>query len=187
MSAIRLASRYAKAILDLAIEKGELENVYQDINGLKKNLTESSELRTFFKSPIINPSKKLDILDALYKGKVSDFTYKFYQLVVKKRREIYLPEISDAFVDLYQQNKGIVSATVTTATPIDDELLEKIKAMVLSKSANTKEVQIQKIVKEDILGGFILEYGDKRYDNSIASKLGEMKKKFKENKYEKKF
>jgi len=187
MSAERLSYRYAKSILDLAKEQNAVDAVYTDFQSFKQNLSESSELASFLKSPIINPSKKAKALEALYKGKMNDLTYSFLDLVVKKRREVYLPEIANAFIGLYNDEKGIISAKVTTAVVISEQLIEKIKNMV---KANTgaKIVELSTKVDASLIGGFILQYGDNLYDSSIAHKLELLQKEnFTKNKYLKEY
>ena len=186
MSAQRLASRYAKSIMDLAREKGAVEEVYSDLQALKTNLSESRDLFLFLKSPIINPSKKSNVIDKLYKGKVNELTYSFYDIVVRKRREMYLPEIADAFVGLYNKEKGVVKAKVITAIPMSDALSEKIKGVVI-KGTGAKTVELESTVDESIIGGFILSYEDKLYDSSVVHKLQTLQKEFAENKYVRKF
>lgn len=186
MSAQRLATRYAKSIMDLAHEKGAVEEVYSDFKALKNNLTESRDLLLFLRSPIINPSKKAGAIEKLYKGKVNDLTYSFYDIVIRKRREIYLPEIADAFVDLYNERKGVVNAKVITAVPMSEALSEKIKDAV-RKNTGAKNIELESVVDPSIIGGFILSYNDKLYDSSVTRKLQTLQKDFSENKYVRKF
>jgi len=182
MSASKLGNRYAKSIMDLAIEQGTLEDVHQDITQLKDALS-NRDLYLFFKSPIINPSKKLNILKSLFEGKVNKLTYAFYEIIVKKRREAYIPEIANAFLEQYNIHKKISTATVTTAVPINEALIEKIKSIIKKNKKDVNEVTIESIIDENILGGFILKYDDKLYDYSIAGKLTNLQKSFGVNKY----
>lgn len=185
MSASKLGNRYAKSLIDLAIERGTLETVYKDISGLKESLS-NRDLFLFFKSPIISPSKKLSILKSLYSGKVDELTYGFYEIIIKKRRETYIPEIVDAFIEQYNVHQKISTAKVTTAVPINDTLIEKIKSIIRKNKKEVNDVIIEAVVDESILGGFILAFDDKLYDYSIAGKLANLQKSFSENKYVKK-
>lgn len=186
MSAQRIATRYAKSIMDLASEKGSVEDVYKDFLSLKGNLESNRDLLLFLRSPIINPSKKSNVIGKLYKGKVNDLTYSFYDIVIKKRREVYLPEIADAFVDLYNKDKGIMKAKVVTAVPMSDALSEKMRNVVI-KNTGAKTVELESVVDESIIGGFILTFEDKLYDSSVLHKLQTLQKEFAENKYVRKF
>src|SRR5688572_434750 len=107
MSAIKLASRYAKALLDIAIETGKLEEVYQDHLFLQKMIRESREFEIFLNSPVITPDKKLKVMKQLTDGKISNISVSFLQLLIRKSREVYLKEIAGAFVKMYFEYKRI--------------------------------------------------------------------------------
>jgi F-type H+-transporting ATPase subunit delta len=103
----RLAGRYAKSLLDLAIEKKQLGEVYDDMLLLKKVFKTSREFLLLLSSPIIKPDKKEKILAAITKDKLSVMTATFNKLLVQKGRESYLPEIVDAFITQYKTYKNI--------------------------------------------------------------------------------
>lgn len=185
MSATRLASRYAKSLIGLAIEKGQLEEVNNDIRSLQQAMY-NRDFWLLLKSPIINTSKKLSILKKLFDGKLGTITSTFMEIVTKKHREFYLPEIVDEFIKQYQGHKGIVNAKLTTAVAVDRKLLDEIKGIVL-KQTGQKEVQLSTAVDKDLLGGFILQFEDKLIDSSIAHKLDKLDKQFTKNKYIREF
>src|SRR5689334_7012712 len=122
MSDIRVASRYAKSLLDLAAEKGTLEQVRQDMQLLTKTAQESRDFRMLLKNPIIKSDKKLAILNALFGGKVSEMTSKFFQIVTQKSREEVLEAVASEFESQYNLRKGIQTATITTTVPLTDDL-----------------------------------------------------------------
>src|SRR5579872_4703054 len=103
----RLAARYAKSILDLAVEKGQLEAVHADMLLLKQTCRDSKDLENLLRSPIIKADKKGKILQAIFANKISPLTNAFITLLLNKEREGYLPEIAAAFVDQYKTRKGI--------------------------------------------------------------------------------
>jgi F-type H+-transporting ATPase subunit delta len=176
----RLASRYAKSILDLAIEKGQLENVYNDMLFLQAACRGSREFVSFLRSPVIKSDKKSKILDAITGGKVSALTTAFIKLLLNKEREGHLPEIANAFVDQYKDYKGIRVVKLTTAVPVDDSIkkiiLEKVK-----EGQNGHSIELDTAVREELIGGFILEIGDRLLDTSVAHELKEIKKQFENN------
>lgn len=187
MPAVKLASRYAKSVLDLAEERGELDVIYKDMRQIQTNLKEGNDLRLFFKSPIINPSKKLKIVDALYQGKINELTYNFLNIIIKKRREPFLVDIVDSFVSQYESKKGILNAKVTTAVEIDDAMKEKIKAFVKKKITNAENIVLVTEIDESLIGGFVLKYEDVLYDCSVSKKLQDLRKGFAVNKYVREF
>lgn len=187
MSASRIASRYAKSLLDLAIERNQLDEVYGQVSSIKRNIAESSDLALLLKSPIVASDKKLSCLNAIYGGKVNELVQKFIELVVGKRREAYLGEITESFISQYNAKKGVGEAVLTTATEISDELLQKIKGFVMANAAGINTVQLTTKIDPSIIGGFILQFNDKQYDSSVAAKLKNISKKFSDNKHIKQY
>ena len=176
----RLAGRYAKSLIDLAIEKGQLDAVYNDMLFLESLCKQNKELVTVLKSPVIKPEKKEKILDAVTKDKVSIITSTFNKLLTRKGRETYLPEIITAFIQQFKDHKGIYIVKLTTAMPVSED----VKNAIISKiKADTKMqlVELQTEVKEDIIGGFILEVGSELVDASVAFDLNNVKKQFANN------
>src|SRR5687767_5862693 len=113
----RLAHRYAKSLLDLAQERGQLEPVFDDMLFLQKIMKSSRELIAVLRSPIIATDKKIKVLEAITAGKVSEPTSLFIKLLVNKGRENSLTEVINAFIKEYKQLKNIHSVTLTTAVP----------------------------------------------------------------------
>lgn len=185
MSAIRLAHRYAKSLLDLAIEKKQVEQVYDDMLEFDKALL-NYDLLLMFKNPIIKSDKKLAIVKAIFKDHFEPITNGFINLIIKKHREFYLPEIVREFVAQYKELKQIATATLITASPADEQIIAKVKKIVLEQTGMQK-VEIACSVDESLIGGFVLTFGDKQYDCSLADKLFTMRKSFEENKYIRQF
>src|SRR6201989_22085 len=118
----RLAARYAKSLIDLAIERGQLEQVYLDNLYLKAIMQGSQELINFLNNPAINSEKKLKVVQSIRSGQTSEVTQKFNDLMIKKGRESYLTEIASAFIEQYKEYKEIATITLTTAVPISEEV-----------------------------------------------------------------
>ena len=178
----RLAARYAKSLIDLSIERGQLEQVYLDNLYLKGIMQESRELINFLNNPVINSEKKLKIIQTLRSGQTSEITQSFNNLLIKKGRESYLPEIADAFIEQYKVYKGILTVTLTTAVPASDEL-KNIFISKIKREGVMKEVDLVCVVDEKIIGGFILEGNGRRVDASVAYDLTKIKNRFLTNEY----
>ena len=176
----RLAARYAKSILGLSIEKGQLENVYNDMLFLHETCRSSREFVNFLRSSVIKPDKKGKILDAILDGKISPLTTAFIKLLLHKERESYLPEIAPAFVDQYKAYKGIRVVKLTTAVPVGEEVKQTILQKVRSGD-NGQQIELDTAVREELIGGFILEMGDRMVDGSIAHELNNIRKQFQNN------
>jgi len=181
MSATRLASRYAKALLDLSVEKMQLEEVHNDMEVFQKALA-NRDFGLMVKSPIINSDKKKAILKRIFGNKFNNITNKFMDIIIRKKREFYLPEIVHEFETQYKERKQITTATLITASAVDSGIVEQMKQIV-RRDTGKANVVLETSVDESLIGGFILKFGDKLYDSSISHKLEKLGKQFDENKY----
>ncbi|MEM9894864.1 MAG: ATP synthase F1 subunit delta [Bacteroidota bacterium] len=176
MSSGRVAIRYAKSILEIAQEKGILEKVFDDMSQFSALCKENRDLALMLKSPIIPHRKKASILSQIFKGKMQGMTLDAFDIIAKKNRENLLEEIADAFIDMYNDLKGIVSVSVITSFKLDKSLrtgFEKLSAKVSGKQPILTEV-----VDPSILGGFVLKMQDTQIDQSVSGQLNELKLKF---------
>lgn len=178
----RLAGRYAKSLIDLAVEKNQLEVVYKDMQYLQAVCKASREFVSVLKSPVIPVDKKNNAFTAVTAGKVSELTAVFNKLLISKNREFYLPEIVDAFIDQYNLIKGIHKVKLTTAAPLSDEVKQSIVSKIIKETA-LEHIELESVVKEEIIGGFILEYNNNLVDASIQRDLRDLKTQFDKNIY----
>ena len=178
----RLAGRYAKSILDLATEQGQLEAVYADMKYLQAVCKASSEFVSILRSPIIKADQKNSIINAITKDKVSLLTHSFTNLLVKKAREAELPEMATAFIEQYNAIKGIHQVTLTTAVEISEEMKKSIEDKV---KAENKFLSVELTTKTDerLIGGFVIEFNNNLLDASIARDLKDIKKQFLNNEF----
>lgn len=178
----RLASRYAKSLMDLAIEQGKLDTLYQDMQGLHQMCEESSELVSMMKSPIVNADLKNKTMNALLETKADGLTMSFIQLVIRKGREFFLPEIASSFIGLYKKHNNINEVVLTTAEPLDDTM----RAAILSKIEQQFQgmtIDLTTKVDSKLIGGFLLESNNTLFDASILRDLVDIKKQFLKNEY----
>ena len=143
------------------------------------------------KKPLINQKeeqkkevtqKKEGVVKTLFAGKLSEITYKFIHLLVVKGREKHLVEMVDSFMDQYNKEHHIVKATLTTAVPVEEKTVEDLRKLLLSNK-ETKGVEMQTKVDPEIVGGFVLQYGDMLLDHSVERKLQLIKKQIQDNTY----
>ena len=178
----RLAGRYAKSLLDLAVEKDQLEVVFKDMTYLRELMKVSREFVTMLKSPVIPEQTKARVVTAVTQGKVSDLTASFTTLLLTKTRETVLPEIVEAFIDAYNKLKGIHRVKLTTAI----ELSEDVKTAITNKikrDTSIEHIELQTVVREELIGGFVLEYDNNLVDGSVLRDLRDVKKQFDSNIY----
>jgi F-type H+-transporting ATPase subunit delta len=169
-----VANRYAQSLMDLASEQKKVDAVRADMKLLAQVCEENRDFAVFLSSPIIKTDKKLEVLSAIFKGKVSDLTLAFLNLTAKKHRESIFLEIAHSFDELYRKQQNIFSAVVTTASGLD--AATRTKMLELVKAQLHGEVELVEKINPDTLGGFILKMGDKQIDRSVARQLSNLKK-----------
>jgi F-type H+-transporting ATPase subunit delta len=176
----RLATRYAKALVDLAVEKGQLETVFADMQWLNSVCKSNPDFVNVLRSPIIKADTKKKIVEAVTAGRISEITVAFNNLIITKGRESNLPEITHAFIETYKEKKNIHTVRLTTAAPVTDAVKEAIVAQV-KKSAGFEKIELEEKVNADLIGGFVLQIGDKLVDASVAYDLRAIAKQFENN------
>lgn len=186
MSIQRIASRYAKSLIDLAGEQGKLEKVTEDIKAFYK-ACQNRDLYLFLKSPIINTGTKQKAFKAIFEGKMDTLTMSFMNIIMVKGREAFLPEIASEYVNQYKELKHISTVKLITAVKVDEATINDIIKKFESSKSTRNTVEIENIVKPEIIGGFKVEYDDKLYDASIKYQLDQMKQQFSSNLHKKDF
>lgn len=176
MSEIKVASRYAKSLLDLALENNALEEIKGDMDLFVKTLSANKELQAVVKNPIIPLAKKNAILKAIFGEKINRITASFFKIVVDKGRADIIFGTAKEFLNQYDRYKNIVTAKVVSAAELSEtaktEIVNKVKAVTGG------EVKLVTRVDPSLIGGFVLTLGDKQFDASIASNLSKLKKDF---------
>jgi F-type H+-transporting ATPase subunit delta len=175
----RLATRYAKSLIDLSVERNQLEIVYNDMQFLKQVIKASNDFVNLLRSPVVNSDKKQSVIDAITKTRVSELTAAFIKLLINKSRESDTPEIVDAFIEQYNTIKNIHKVKLTTATAISDDLKNAIVSKV-KREANLENVELDEKIDDKLIGGFVLEFNNNLVDASILRDLKDISKQFKE-------
>lgn len=180
MRDIKVALRYAKSLLGIAIENKALDELYSDMQHVQAVCDENKSLVLMLKSPIIQGHKKQAILDEVFGG-VSTITKQFIQIIVSKKREGLLADISASFLNIYKEQKGIKTAQVTSAIPLTASQKEGIVSLLKDEQSNS--IDLEEVVDPSIIGGMILRVGDKQIDESIKRKLTALEMEFDDNPY----
>ena len=180
MPSPRLAARYAKSLIDLSIEKGQLEDVYADMLWLQELCRVSPEFVSILRSPVIKPDKKQKIVKAVSSGKVREMVAGFNRLLISKNRENMLPEIITAFIASYKRHKNIHIVNLTTASAISETIKNEIMVQV-KKTAGYENIELVTSVKKELIGGFVLQTGDQLVDASVAYDLKYIARQFENN------
>jgi F-type H+-transporting ATPase subunit delta len=171
----RIASRYAKALLQLAVEENVLEHAYADMLCVDQVCSANNCLVSTLKNPVIKHDRKLAVLRAIFQNKVHALTLRFFAMVTHKRREAVLPAMIQAFLAKYDQYKGIKKAQVITTFPLSDQLILQLLKIVQQISP-CQQVILEQCIDPDLIGGYVLRVEDKRLDRSLRKKLRTLQK-----------
>jgi F-type H+-transporting ATPase subunit delta len=173
MNQSKIAVRYARALFQLALEKNRLDKIHRDIGMVSQALKDFGQFGLYLKSPVVKPSQKLALIREAFTGHIDDISHSFMGLLVQNKRENHLEDIIRRFFDVVREYKGIKSALITSAVPLDDKVREKFHALL--SSIFKAEINLEVHHDASILGGFVLQVGDQQYDASVATGLKRMK------------
>jgi F-type H+-transporting ATPase subunit delta len=173
MNDSKISVRYSRALFQSALEKEILDKVNQDMI-LISEICKVPETKEFLHSPIIIPSKKMDILHKILGENVEKITLSLIDLVVKNGRESFLPAIARVFIDETRKYKGITKSVLTTAYKVDEKVKKQIRQLI-SDVFSTK-AELEEVIDPEIIGGFILRIDDNYIDASVRTKLNRIRK-----------
>ncbi len=182
----KVASRYAKSLLDLGKEQNALETLIKDMTLIKEVCNENPEFITLLKSPIVRGDKKRAIIkEVFYNSFNSEVTKAFVEIIIRKKRESILYAIAVSFISLHKKYHNIKIAKVTTSLPLSAEQKQSIIAQINKTEKAT--IELEEVVNKDIIGGLILRIEDKQLDESIRRKLLNLEMEFDDNPYVKEY
>ena len=180
----RVTLRYAKSLLELAVEQSQLDACKADMEAVVAACKESKDLSLLLKSPVVKTDKKVAILNEVF-ASFGTLSKSFINIITNKKREMLLEEIAERFLLVYNQHKGIESAVVTTAIPLDNDLRAAIQGFVEKHGGG--QVELTEKVDEKLIGGAVIRMGDKQLDASVLRQINDLKQTFNKNLYIKDF
>ncbi|WP_187478134.1 ATP synthase F1 subunit delta [Amniculibacterium sp. G2-70] len=175
----KVAKRYAQGLLDFSTDTGNVSTVFNEMKEVVKVLDASKDLNAFFATPFIDAKKKEAAAAQIFVS-FSDPSKKFISLVIKQGRETQLKNIAQEFINKVEDINGVQRITLTSATTLSPDNLDKILKSTSLFDAS-KKYELETIIKPEILGGFVLRIGDQQVDASVRTKLSNLKKEFQLN------
>jgi F-type H+-transporting ATPase subunit delta len=168
-----LAGRYAVALFELASENGTVTAVENDLGTLDEALRESPELRSVTTNPELSRGQQGAAIAgvASHLG-LSQLTTNFLGVLAENRRLSALRSMISAFKSIAAAQRGEISATVTSAHPLSDEQLGRLKEKLTARQGRT--VMLSSEVDPDLLGGLVVTIGSQRIDASIRTRLNSL-------------
>jgi|SRR6185503_18981109 len=176
MSELTVAARYAKSLIDLAGEQKKVEALKNDMELFHQTLRANPELKAVLANPIVSHSKKINIVDEVFAGKMDKTSTAFFKLMINKGRGEILYGTAQEYINMYDIKNHIVHARVVSAKALSEANKKKIIEEVAASTGGT--VKLDAKVDPALIGGFVLTVGDRQVDTSIASDLNRLKKEF---------
>jgi len=181
MKDARAALRYAKAVLNLAKDSNSQELVDNDMKLIVTTIAQNDELEVVLNSPVIKATDKMKVLKALFSDKLDTISLGLFNLLEENKRISMLESIAKQYSIIYDFNRNMLVAKVTTAVPLTKEIEAKVIAKIIGLTG--EKANLENVINPNILGGFILRVGDVQYDASISNYLNELRKEFDNSHY----
>ena len=172
-----ISTRYARSLLDYAVKAGQQEEVYQSMKILSEVYWEVPKLRETLSNSSISQEDRKKILYAASGGNIPPSLQKMADLIFLNEREDLIQYFSLRYIELYRERFEIVHGKFVTAMPLDLEENKGLKSRI--KDLVGENIELDPVVDPDIIGGFILQLGDYRWDASISGELTRIKSQFK--------
>lgn len=167
-----LARRYAQALYEVGLQKDltQIEAELQELTGL---IQENAEVAHLLYHPHISLTEKKSLMDKLLSGKLSETVRHFLYLLIDRRRQNLLPDIQREFGLLADQARNIIQAKVVSATPLSTSQEERLQSELVRITG--KNVRMVKEVRPELIGGLLVQIGDRVMDGTVAHKLSQMR------------
>jgi len=179
MNYTKITIRYAAAFFDLAKEKGIVENANEDMKLLGEVCSSNHDFVRMLQNPVIHADKKIKVIAKLFGSSMNKTSLSFMSLMIRKRRERYLPAIAEAFDDLYKTSEGVKTAFVTSAVELSGN--EKNSILGILQKLTDKKIDLVQKINEALIGGFVINLDDLQIDQSLSTKIKKLKKDFEKN------
>jgi F-type H+-transporting ATPase subunit delta len=169
---MRLTRRYAQALFRLALRWQVLHEVEEELTLVEQVFTEE-EVCSFFENPSVSTADKKATIMRLFGSNISSLVQNFLCHITDKRRTEILLAVVKAYRTLVKQASNILEVQIVTATPLAEQDREQLVIQLADMTG--KEIELQSRIDPRILGGLIIQVGDKRIDNSVMAKLAKLK------------
>jgi F-type H+-transporting ATPase subunit delta len=164
-----VARRYARALLDVALQQGDPETVRRELRAAAALLAAQGELRAALEHPALSGEAKKKVAEAVWGGRASTLTARLLALLAERGRIGLLDAIEAAFGVLWNVHRGVVAAEAVSAAPLDEGQTRAVAEAL--RRATGKEVELQARVDPALLGGLMVKMAGRTYDGSVRGRL----------------
>jgi F-type H+-transporting ATPase subunit delta len=170
LSSQTVARRYATALADVIIARGEAANVQAELAAWEQMMLTNTSLLEAFSNPTVAYDQKGKVLNELIsRTRVRPTTANFLRLLLKNQRLAELPQVNAKLAQVLDERAGVISAQVTSARPVSDATRVSLEER-LGKLTG-KKVRLTFGTDESLLGGIVTRMGSTIYDGSVRDQL----------------
>ncbi len=173
----QIAERYARALFNLGVEEGNLEELKIELGDIVDLIESNQEIGALLSHPKLSNGQKKEILGKILEGKVTDTMSKFINLLIDKGRIDCLMSIYQRLKEQVDAKKNRLEVEVSSPVNLSKKYQQKLRSKL--ESITNKEVSLNLVVKPELLGGLILKVGDKIIDGSLVNHLKKLENKLK--------
>lgn len=171
---LKIAKKYAKALLLRAKEQGDFDRIYNDIVFISETIKENKQLSLVLLNPVITVDDKKEILKKLFSIHVTELTLDFMYLLIESSRLDCFNEIIDCYNQLKNEEQNIITPIIISAVELSNE--QKLQVVSKIEQKTKKKVLPQYSIDPEIIGGIIIEIDDRIVDCSLLAKFKNMRK-----------
>lgn len=169
-----IPGRYAKALYKLAVEKGNSEEVYEEMKSVVAAFNSTPGLEKVLSNPFVDRAEKAKVLEMAAGDRVEDDYRGFVKLILDNKREEFARSMAIAYCDIYRQAHHIAKVVITTAAPMADEEMDKIRSVV-QNAYKDYQLEYETSVDPNLIGGFVIDVAGNRLDSSLSNEIEQLR------------
>ena len=168
-----VASRYAEALFQIGEEENLVDLLYSELKAVVDIFSINEQFFNIIKSPIISKKEKIELIDKIFSKGLNSNSINFLKILIEKNRISFIADIAMSYKERLNEKNNIIEGTVITAIPMNQNEINEL-AKELSKKYN-KNVTLENIVDESILGGVLVRLGNEEIDGTVKTRLSKVK------------
>ena len=168
-----IADRYAQALFEVGEETQTTNELYKELSELVVILNENKDLYNFLKSPLIGREDKKNVMKNIFENQLSDNMNNFLKIVIDKDRMSAIENIKESYKNLLNDKNNILEGTVVTAVSLNEQEIKDLEKNLSIKY--NKNVTLNNVVDETILGGVLVKLGNEEIDGTVKTRLAKIK------------
>ncbi|PPA69596.1 F0F1 ATP synthase subunit delta [Jeotgalibacillus proteolyticus] len=177
MSKSTVASRYAQALFELALQNGQVDIVEADLRVVREVFEKNPEYTLLLQSPKVTKEQKKQLIQQAFNG-LSSYVINTLSILIDRRRDNEIAALADAFIELSLTSRGTAVAYVSSATKLS-EADQALVSQVFAGRVGKSNLQIQNHVDSSLLGGMSVRIGNRIFDGTLRSKLQRLERELK--------